>query len=326
VRRREFIKSIVVLGGWPNLARAQEIKKPFVGYLSQGTPEGGAQFLAAVVDGLSAAGLAEGRDFTNEPRWALNDPFRLPELAGDLVQRRVAVIVTLDTPQAEAAAKAATPDIPIVFALGTDPIQAGLVASLNRPGGNVTGISTMNLDIGGKLVGLLYELLPKAKRIAVLVNIENAGASRPMITGTQEASLTLGLPTEFVFASSSGEIETALSGLGAKAQGLIVQGDALFQQNRGKIAALAIREKLPTLSSLPGFVAAGGLMSYGSDFVEAHRYAGAYAARILKGEKPGNLPVQRADKFRFVINLKTAKTIGVNIPATLLARTDEVIE
>ena len=297
-----------------------------VGFLSHGRPEGTAAFVAAVRKGLLEAGLVEGKDVTSELRWARHDADRLPALAADLVQRRVALIVTLDTVAAARAAKAATTEIPIVFALGTDPVQAGLVASLNRPGGNITGISTMNLDLGSKWIGLLHELLPAAKRFAVLVNIENADSARSILTQTQEAALALGTQTEILFASNEREIDAALAGLGARAQALIMHPDVLFTQNLEKLAALAIREKLAALYSTPNFPQAGGLMSYGSSLLEAQRQAGVYVGRILKGEKPGELPVQRASKFDFVINLKTAKTIRIDIPTTLLARADEVIE
>jgi putative tryptophan/tyrosine transport system substrate-binding protein len=331
MRRREFI---TLLGGAtvasvssPLTASAQQAAPlPVIGYLSHGTPEGTTALVAAVRKGLREAGLVEGKNVTSEFRWAHHDADRLPALAADLVQRRVALIVTLDTVPAARAAKAATTEIPIVFALGTDPVQAGLVASLNRPGGNITGISTMNLDLGSKWVGLLHELLPAAKRFAVLVNIENADSARSIITRTQAAALTLGLQTEFLFAGVEREIGAALADLGARAQALIIHPDVLFLQNREKLATLAIREKLAALYSVREFPQAGGLMSYGSSFVEAHQQAGVYAGRILKGEKPGELPVQQATKFDFVINLKTAKTIGLDIPPTLLARADDVIE
>jgi putative tryptophan/tyrosine transport system substrate-binding protein len=322
--RREFI---AVLGGtvsWSLAARGQGL--PIIGYLSHGTPEGTATFVEAVRKGLSEAGIVDGRDVTSELRWARHDVDRLPGLAADLVQRRVAVIITLDTVPAARAAKAATTQIPIVFTVGTDPVHAGLVASLSRPGGNVTGISTMNLDLGSKWVGLLHQLLPAAKRLAVLVNISNSDSARSLITGTQTAALTLGLQTEFVFASIEGEIDAALAGLGARAQALIIHPDILFTQHRERLAALALREKLSALYSTRNFPQAGGLMSYGSSFLDAHRQAGAYAARILKGEKPGELPAQRATKFELVINLKTARALGLEVPPTLLATADEVIE
>jgi len=244
---------------------------PVIGYLSHGTPEGTAAFVAAVRKGLGEAGLVEGKDVTSELRWALHDADRLPALAADLVHRRVALIVTLDTVAAARAAKAATTTIPIVFALGTDPVQAGLVASLNRPGGNITGISTMNLDLGSKWIELLHELLPAAKRFAVLVNIENADSARSIITRTQEAALALGMQTEILFASNEREIDAALVDLGARAQALIMHPDVLFTQNLEKLAALAIREKLAALYSTRNFPLAGGLLSYGSSFRETQR-------------------------------------------------------
>src|SRR6516164_2896284 len=327
MKRREFITR---LGGvavaWPLAARAQQPTMPVIGFLSHGTPEGTAAFVAAVRKGLGEAGLVEGKDVTSELRWARHDADRLPALAADLVQRRVALIVTLDTVAAVRAAKAATTEIPIVFALGTDPVQAGLVASLNRPGGNITGISSMNLDLGSKWVGLLRELLPAAKRFAVLVNIENADSARSMITRTQEAGFALGVQTEFLFATVERDIDTVLAGLGARAQALIIHPDVLFTASREKLAALAIREKMPAIYSTRNFPQAGGLTSYGSEFLETQRQAGIYVGRILKGEKPGELPVQQATKFELVINLKTAKALGITIPPGVLALADEVIE
>jgi putative ABC transport system substrate-binding protein len=329
MKRREFI---TLIGGaaatWPLAARGQQgAPPPVIGYLSQGTPDGTAALVAAVRQGLGETGMVEGRNVTSEFRWAGNVADRLPGLAVDLVQRRVAVIVALDTVAAARAAKAATTEIPIVFAgVGTDPVQAGLVASLNRPGSNVTGISTMNSDLGPKWVGLLHELLPAAKRFAVLVNIANAEVARSMITGTQGATLMIGMQSEVLFAGTEDEIDAAFAGLGARSQALIIQTDVLFLQHREKLAALAIREKLAALYALRDFPKAGGLMSYGSSWLDAHRQGGVYVGRILKGEKPGELPVQRATKFELVLNLQTAKTIGIDIPATLLARADEVIE
>src|SRR5262245_36192769 len=328
MRRRAFIK---LLSGaavvWPLAARAQQpASPPVIGYLAHGTPEGTATFIAAVRQGLGEAGIVDSKDVTSELRWARNDSDRLPALAADLVQRRVALIITVDTVQAARAAKAATTEIPIVFTVGTDPVQAGLVTTLNQPGSNVTGISTMNLDLGSKWFGLLHELLPAGKRFAVLVNIANTDSARSLITGTQTAALTIGMQTEFVFASVEGEIDAALAGLGSRAQALIIHPDVLFTQNRDKVAALAIREKLPTLYATRNFPQAGGLMSYGSSFIDAQRRAGIYAGRILKGEKPSELPVQRATKFEFIINLKTAKALDLEVPPTLLARADEVIE
>jgi putative tryptophan/tyrosine transport system substrate-binding protein len=325
IRRRSFL---ALLGGAVALAplAAHAQSPPVIGFLAQGTPEATAAFVAAVRDGLADTGLVEGTDYTSEFRSARGDADRLPGLAAELVQRRVAVIMVLDTGAAVRAAKLATTQIPIVFVLGYDPVKAGFVASLNQPGGNITGISTMSLEIGPKWVGLLHELLPAAKRIAVLVNIENADGARFIIANTQEAGFSIGLQTEIVFAGNEDEIAPALAGLGARAQALLIQPDVFFRQHFDKLAALAIREKLPAVFSDPVFAQAGGLMSYGWSYVEAHRPAGVYVGRILKGEKPGDLPVQQATKFDFVLNLKTAKAIGLDIPPTLLARADEVIE
>jgi putative ABC transport system substrate-binding protein len=327
MRRREFIKVIAgSAAAWPLTARAQSVP-PMIGYLAEGKPEGTAAVVTAVRNGVGEAGFVEGKDYISEFRSAGGDANLLPGLATELVQHRAVVIVTLDTLAAARAAKAVTTVVPIIFVTGSDPVRARLVESLNRPAGNITGISTMNLELGSKWVGLLHELLPAAKRIAVLVNVENADAARLLITDTQEAAFSLGLQIEFVFASNEGEIEQALSGLGARSQALIVQPDTAFQlENREGFATLAVHEKLPTIAAVQEFAEGGGKMSYGSSFVEAHRLAGAYVGRILKGEKPGDLPVQRAAKFDFVINLKTAKAIGLDIPPTLLARADEVIE
>ncbi len=326
LRRRELIALLGSASAWPLAARAQQPAMPVIGYLSQSAPEAGTTLVAAVRQGLGEVGIVEGRDVTSEMRWARYDVDRLPGLAADLVRRRVAVIIALGTPPAARAAKAATSEIPIVFALGTDPVQIGLVESLNHPGGNITGISTMNLDIAPKWVELLHELLPSGKRFATLVNIQSADSARAIITGTQAAGFALGTQIEILFANSQDEIDTALAGLGARAQGLIIHSEVLFLQNMQKLAALAVREKLPALYSQRAFPAAGGLMSYGSSFLDAHRQVGVYAGRILKGEKPGNLPVQRATKFELVINLKTARALGLELPPTLLARADEVIE
>jgi putative ABC transport system substrate-binding protein len=326
MKRREFITLISGAAAWPVAARAQQPAMPVIGYLAQGTPEATAGIIGAVRKGLGETGLVESKDFASELRWASNDADRLPRLANDLVQRRVAVIITLGTAAAARAAKAATTEIPIVFAHGTDPVKGGLVTSLNRPGGNVTGITTMNLDLGSKWIALLHELLPNAKRIVVLINLANADAARSLISGTQEATLAIGLQSEFVFASDDGEIDAAFAGLGTRAQALIVQPEVLFLQNREKLAAFAIREKLPAISNVPDFAQVGGLMSYGSSFIDAHRQAGVYVGRILKGDQPRELPVQQATKFDFVLNLKTAKALGLEVPPTLLARADEVIE
>ncbi len=326
MRRREFIR---LAGGaaiaWPLAALAQT-PLPVVGYLAEGTPESSAALVDAIRKGLSEGGLVEGRDFSSEFRFARHDADLLPGLAVDLIRRRMAIIVVLDTVAAARVAKTATTEIPVLFTVGPDPVKTGLVGSLNRPGGNVTGISTMNAAIAAKWIGLLHELLPDAKRCAILVNVANAETAKSSIIDAQDAAFALGLQTEVRFASNEGEIDVAFSGLGARAQAIIIQPDELFTQNVTKLAALAIRERLPALYPLREFAEAGGLMAYGSSFIEAHRQAGVYAARILKGERSGELPVQQATKFDFVINLKTAKALGLTIPPGLLSIADEVIE
>jgi putative ABC transport system substrate-binding protein len=310
----------------PLVAQTQQRSTPVVGFLSQGTPETAAAWVAAVRQGLGETGLVEAKDFTSEFRWANNDPDLLPGLAADLIQRRVAIIVNVGNVGATRAAKAATTEIPIVFAAGVDPVSAGLVPSLNHPGGNVTGITTMNFDIAPKQVGLLRELLPAARRIGTLVNINNPEGARSIITGAQDGAIASGVQNLIFFASNDHDIDAAFAGLGGRIQALIMGPDVFFTQNLRKLAALAIREKLPTTYALPDFPKAGGLMSYGSSFTDAHRQAGVYAGRILKGEKPGDLPIQRATKFELLLNLSTAKSIGLDIHPMLLARADEVIE
>jgi putative tryptophan/tyrosine transport system substrate-binding protein len=327
IGRRKFIAIAGgVAVGWPLAGHAQGTPLPVIGFLAQGTPEGSAALVAAVRRGLEETGLVEGRDFYSEFRWANNVADLLPVLAADLVRRHVAVIVTLANVSAARAVKTATTTIPVVFTLGVDPIQAGLVASLNHPGANVTGISAMNLDLGSKWVGLLHEILPSAKRFAVLVNIAIADSAKSVINATQGGAEALGLRTKLVFSSHEDEIEPAMNGLGGQCQGLLIHPEELFRENVEKLANLAIREKLPAITSFPNFVPAGGLLSYGSNLVDAHHDAGIYVARILKGERPGDLPVQLATKFKFAINLKTAKKIDIELPPTLLARADEVIE
>jgi putative ABC transport system substrate-binding protein len=247
-------------------------------------------------------------------------------LAVELIQRQASVIVALDTVAAVLAAKTATTNVPIVFTTGVDPVQAGLVASLSHPGGNITGFSTMSSEIAPKWAGLLREMMPGAKRFALLVNNTNGEVASTLITGAQAVVLPLGLQTEVVFAAAEADFDTAFHDLGSRAQVLMIQPDILFRRNFAKLAALAMRERLVAVASDHEFPRAGGLLSYGSSFVEVHIQAGVYAGRILKGEKPTDLPVQRSTKFDFVINMKTAKTIGISIPPTVLARADEVIE
>ena len=332
MRRREFFG---VLGGAlggavaaPLAAHAQQPALPTVGYLSADAPEPSQKFVAAFAKGLSEAGFVEGRNLALEYRWARYAGDRLPALAADLVRRQVALIAALGQADTARAAKAATTTIPIVFATGVDPVQSRLVEAFNHPGGNVTGISTMNTDLGSKWLGLMHDLLPAAKRFALLVNNEtNRLGAQAMITGVQAATLSRGLQMVTLFASTEAEIDAAVAGLvQMQAEALLITPDQLFLQRRGQLAALALRHRLPAVYPIRDFPEAGGLMSYGSSFADAHRLAGVYAGRILKGDKPADMPVIQGAKFDFVINLKTAKAIGLIIPPGILAIADEVIE
>ena len=327
MRRRDFILGSGATVAWPFAARAQQATLPIIGYLSPLDPEPTSYLVAAFRKGLSEVGFVEGQNVAIEFRWGRHESDHFPELAADLVRRKVAVITAMGSNALARAAKAATASIPIVFAVGDDPVKNGLVAALNRPGGNVTGVTSMNTDIGPKWLELLHELLPGARRFAVLVNSEDRMGAQSMITQVQAAALTNDLQIVVLFASTSGELDEAVAQLGQlRAEALLIMPDALFLDRREQIATLALSHRVPTIYAIPAFPQAGGLMSYGSSFAELHRHVGIYAGRILKGEKPGELPVLRSTKFELVINLKTAKAIGLTIPPTFLARADEVIE
>ena len=325
--RREFI---TLLGGatvaWPIAARAQQAALPIVGFVYPSVPELSAGIVAAFRKGLNETGFVEGRNVTIEFRFGYNDIAQLPKLAADLVDRRVAVIATPGSTPSALAAKAATTTIPIVFGIGPDPVEIGLVASLNRPGGNVTGISSMNAELGAKRLGFLHELLPSAVRFAVLVNPNNRNAE-PLTRDAQATASAIGRQIEIFAASSAREIDAAfVSLLQKRADALLVSPDPLFDSRRVQLVTLATHHRLPTIYSFRENVEIGGLMSYGSSAAERDRQVGIYTGRILKGEKPADLPVLRAAKFEFVINLQTAKILGLNVPPSLLAIADEVIE
>jgi putative ABC transport system substrate-binding protein len=324
MRRRDFITLFSgAAAAWPLAARAQQPAIPVIGYLDPGTQEAAASFVAAFRRGLSQAGYVEGRDVAIEFRWGENDPDRLPELAADLVRHRVSLIAASESTEATRAAKSATSTIPIVFVAGLDPVQSGLVASLNRPGGNATGIIHMNAALGPKRLGLLHELLPNAALIAVLSRIDDPAALPDLRTAAAATNLVI----EPFIARSNREIDAAFANIverGAKA--VLVNPDTLFANRRVQIVTLATRHALPVVYPWREDAAAGGLMSYGPSITDQFRQAGLYAARVLKGEKPADLPVMRATKFEFVINLQTARTLGIAVPATLLALADEVIE
>jgi putative ABC transport system substrate-binding protein len=327
MKRRQFI---TLLGGaavaWPLAARAQQPAMPVVGYLYAGAPEASTHLVAAFRKGLSETGYVEGQNVAIEYRWTHNEFDRLLELAADLVRRRVTVIAAPGSAAAAVAAKAATATIPVVFSGGADPVQAGLAASLNRPGGNVTGVTTMNAEAGTKRLGLLHELLPQAVRFAVLVNPINS-LTEPFVTDLRAAATVFGTQIDVFNCSTIGEINTAFVSLAQRQTDALVVGvDTLFLNRRVQVATLAAHHRLPAIYTLREQAEVGGLMSYGSSFSDLFRQTGIYVGRILKGERPADLPVLRASKFEFVINLQTAKTLGLDVPPTLLARADEVIE
>ena len=299
---------------------------PVIGLLHPGTPEANAKYVAGFRKGLAESGYVEGRNVAIEYRWGYDDSGQLPELAADLTGRRVAVIVTPGSVAAALAAKAATATIPIVYASGADPVQAGLVASFNRPRGNVTGISAINLGLAAKHLGLLHELLHRDACFALLINPTNP-LSQSVIADVRAAALSLGQQIEIVTATTTRDISPALrEAVQKRADALLISGDALFINRLVQLATLAARQAMPAIYTLREFAEAGGLMSYGSNWTDMFRQAGIYAGRILKGEKTADLPIVQATKFEFVINLQTADALGLTIPPTLLARADEVIE
>jgi len=324
VRRREFI---TLLGGaaaaWPLAARAEQAALPVIGYLNFGSPESDTARVTGLRRGLNQTGYVEGRNLVIEYRWAGNQADRLPALAADLVQLRVAVIVSPGTLPA-LAAKAATTSIPIVFGVGNDPVQLGLVASLNRPGGNLTGINAFAVELGAKGLALLHELMPSTATIGFLENPNNPiFETRDVLA----AAPVLGLKVQILKAGTDREIDAAFVSLvQARTGALLVGGDVFFNNRIEQIVALAARHAIPTMYHYREFVVAGGLISYGSSLMDAYREVGLYTGRILKGEKPVDLPVIQATKLELIINLKTAKALGLQIPDRLLALSDEVIE
>jgi putative ABC transport system substrate-binding protein len=326
--RREFM---MLLGGavgaaWPLTARAQQAATPVIGFLHSGSPEPIANRVAAFRKGLNEIGYVEDRNVAIEYRWAHNDNNRLPELAADLVRRRVAVIVTLGSVPATLAAKAATATIPIIFQSGMDPVKAGVVSSLNRPGGNATGVTSMNAELPAKLLGLLHELMPRAACFAALVNPNNL-ATEPIVADLRSAATTIGRQIEILTASSNRDIDPAFASLSRKqADALLVSPDPLFNDRRRQLITLAAHHRVPVVYPWRESAEAGGLLSYGTSIADQNRQAGIYTGRVLKGERPADLPIVRPTKFDLVINLITAKALGLEIPPTLLTRADEVIE
>jgi putative ABC transport system substrate-binding protein len=324
LRRRQFITLLGGAAAWPVAAQAQQPAKPVIGLLGSATAREWAPSIAAFLRGLSEAGFAEGR-FAIEYRWAENHYDRLPSLAAELVHHQVSAIAALTTPSA-IAAKAATTTIPIVFTTIADPVQIGLVASLNRPGGNLTGVTILNVEIVSKMLELLHELVPTATAMAALINPTNPNADA-WSTSLQVAARTLGLELNVLKASAERDIGGAFATLiPLRVGGLVIVNDVFLITREEQLAALALRHRVPTIFQTRTSVVAGGLMSYAGSASDAYRQAGIYTGRVLKGEKPADLPVQRSAKVELVINLKTAKTLGLTFPITLLGRADEVIE
>ena len=327
MRRREFI---TLVGGvsfaWALAGRAQQSRIPVIGFLNADSPQGYERQLSAFHKGLGENGYVDGRNVTIEYRWAGNRIDRLPAMAADLVYRQVAVIAATSTPAA-LAAKAATTTIPIVFETGADPIELGLAASLSRPGGNVTGVTQLNWEVIPKRLELLHELLPTARVMALLVNPTNPVYAEMQSRAVLAAAHTLGLELRVLNASAEGDFDSVFANLvHLRAGGLVIGGSTLFTSQIKQLAALAIQHAVPAVYQIREFVAAGGLLSYGSDIADAYRLAGIYTGRVLKGENPSDLPVQQASKVELFINLKTAKALGITVPLPLSGRADELIE
>ena len=327
MKRREFI---TLLGGaaaaWPLAARAQQPAMPVIGYLNGSSAWEYAHLAAAFREGLSGTGYVEGRNVLVEYRWAENHYERLPTFASDLVRRRVTVIAAAGGNAAVQAAKTATTTIPIVFSIAADPIESGFVASLSRPGGNLTGATTLGTELAPKRLELMRELRPAATLFAVLVNPTNPNAETTARL-LQAAAHALGVQAHVLHASADGDLDKAFESLvQLRAGGLVINSDAFLNSRAEQLAALALRRGVPAIFGVREFAAAGGLMSYGGSIAAAYRQVGVYTGRILKGERPADLPVMQATKVELIINLKSAKALGLTVPLALLGRADEVIE
>jgi putative ABC transport system substrate-binding protein len=326
VRRRQFI---TLLGGaavWPFVARAQQPALPLVGFIRDGSADANVRYAGAFRKGLNETGYVEGQNVTVEYHWLQGQHERLPALIADLVRRHVAAFATLGN-LPTLAAKAVTATIPIVFGVGDDPVKLGLVASLNRPGGNATGINFFNAELVAKRLGLLRELVPRTTRVAVLVNPANASSTESQLRIVQETAPAIGLQIQILNATTIGEIDAAFAALEReRPDALFVAGDAFFVSRAVQFTTLTSRGRIPATYSLRDYVAAGGLMSYGTDFTDAFHQVGVYTGRILKGAKPAELPVVQSTKFELVINLQTARSLGIEVPPGVLSIADEVIE
>jgi putative tryptophan/tyrosine transport system substrate-binding protein len=328
IARRKFLAT---LGGaaaaWPRAARAQQAAMPVIGILAVAAPEANAIRLRAFREGLRTAGYIEGQNVKIEYRWAEAHTGRLPELAAGLVRDRVAVLVAGGGTASAVAAKAATPEIPIVFGTGANPVELGLVASLNRPGGNVTGVTSLNQEVAPKRLELMHELLPSVTSMALLVNPAVPATAEPVSRSSQAAAQALGLKLQIVHASNDRDFDDVFERLiQLRVGALAIAPDTLFTAHSEQLARLTVRHGIPAIYEFREFAAAGGLMSYGSSETEYYRLVGTYAARVLKGDKPADLPVQQSTKVELFLNLKTAKALGITVPLPLSGRADEVIE
>jgi putative ABC transport system substrate-binding protein len=324
MQRRAFMGLIGAAATWPVVARAQQ-PMPVIGFLNVSSSDGYAHHIAAFREGLKESGYVEGENAAIEFRWAEGQYDRLPEMAADLVNRQVSLIVA-NTP-ANLAAKTATSTIPIVFTTASDPVEIGLVPNLRRPGGNVTGVSQLNVEIGPKRLELARELMPAATDVALLLNPSDPVRAEKMLSDAQAAAVPLGLRLHVLRASTDPDIEAAFAGFSQLKAGVLVVGaDAFFNGKSRLLAELSLRYAVPAIYQYPEFTAAGGLMSYGGSIKESYRWAGIYAGRILKGDKPADLPVQQSTGVELIVNLKTAKAFGIAVPLSLLGRADQVIE
>jgi len=326
MRRRDFIAGVGSAAAWPLAARAQQPAVPVIGFVDTVSTDASADRVTAFRKGLGGSGYVEGQNVTVEYHWLESQYDRLPALMADFVRRRVAVIATPST-AGSIAAKAATATIPVVFGVNQDPVKLGLVASLARPGGNATGVNFFNQELVAKRLALLHELVPKAVRVALLVNPANITNAEPASRDVQEAARAIGLEIQIFNANTSREIDAAFAALEReRSDALFVAPDGFFTSRRVQIVNLAARGRIAAAYSLRDYVVAGGLMSYGTDLADRYRQTGVYTGKILNGAKPADLPVVQSTKFEFVINLNTANALGLTIPETLLATADEVIQ
>jgi putative ABC transport system substrate-binding protein len=327
VKRRQFITLVGAAAAWPLAARAQQGAMPVIGFLSSASPDLYGSRLRAFHQGLKETGYIEGQNVAVEYRWAEGQNDRLPALADELVQRRVSVIAAAGGTPGAVAAKRATATIPIVFGVAVDPVEVGLVASLNQPGGNLTGVTNLNVEVAPKRLELLHEVVPSATIVALLVNPTSPSIVEPFSRAVRAAATTLGLQLHVLQASTESDFDIVFAKLmQLRAGGLVIMPDVFFNARSEQLAALTLRYAVPAVYHYREFAAAGGLMSYGSDETEYYRLVGIYIGRILKGEKPADLPVQQATKVELIVNLKTAMALGLTVPLMLLGRADEVIE